>query len=60
MRCAFWDGALIALAIMSTRECDVAGNLFDDCFRILKETEEVLTRARDVFRGLAQGGKEDT
>ena len=29
--------------------------LFDDCFRILTETEEVLTRTRDVFRGLAHG-----
>jgi hypothetical protein len=29
--------------------------LFDDCFRILTETEEVLTRARDVFQGLADG-----
>jgi hypothetical protein len=29
--------------------------LFDDCFRILTETEEVLTRTRDVFRGLADG-----
>jgi hypothetical protein len=29
--------------------------LFDDCFRILTETEEILTRTRDVFRGLADG-----
>ena len=29
--------------------------LFDDCFRILTETEEILTRTRDVFRGLAHG-----
>jgi len=29
--------------------------LFDECFRILTETEEVLARARDVFGGLADG-----
>jgi hypothetical protein len=29
--------------------------LFDECFRILKETEEVLARAHDVLRGLADG-----
>jgi hypothetical protein len=29
--------------------------LFDECFRILKETEEVLAHARDVFSGLADG-----
>jgi hypothetical protein len=29
--------------------------LFDSCFQILTETEEILTHVRDVFRGLAQG-----
>jgi hypothetical protein len=29
--------------------------LFDSCFDLLTETEEILTHVRDVFRGLAQG-----
>ena len=30
-------------------------SLFDSCFQILTETEELLTHLREVFRGLAQG-----
>jgi len=29
--------------------------LFDSCFQILTETEEILTHVGEVFRGLAQG-----
>jgi hypothetical protein len=29
--------------------------LYDSCFQILTETEEILTHVREVFRGLAQG-----
>jgi hypothetical protein len=29
--------------------------LFDSCFQLLTETEEILTHVREVFRGLAQG-----
>jgi hypothetical protein len=36
------------------REQSVKG-LYDSCFQILTETEEILTHVREVFRGLAQG-----
>ena len=32
-----------------------ANALYDSCFQILTETEEILTHVREVFRGLAQG-----
>ena len=32
-----------------------ANGLYDSCFQILTETEEILTHVREVFRGLAQG-----
>jgi hypothetical protein len=36
------------------RELGPAG-LFDSCFQILTDTEELLTQLREVFRGLAEG-----
>ena len=32
-----------------------SADLFDSCFQILMDTEEILTHVVEVFRGLAQG-----
>jgi hypothetical protein len=39
----------------SIRRESAPTSLFDSCFQILTETEEILTHLREVFRGLAQG-----
>jgi hypothetical protein len=39
----------------SARRKPAPTGLFDSCFHILTETEEILTHVREVFRGLAQG-----
>ena len=40
---------------MDIRREQPGSGLYDSCFRILTETEEILTHVREVFRGLAQG-----
>jgi hypothetical protein len=40
---------------MDADHAQPANGLYDSCFQLLTETEEILTHVREVFRGMAQG-----